>query len=1073
MKDPGKNLKPFLPVISLLLSFALVFPPSGLAYWVWSPEAGKFVNAEGTVEGPAEEQFKYALRFLDEGKPEKAMEELENLVKRYPNAKIVADALFQLGVLQEKSSDNYKAFKTYRKIMETYPQSPRMDEVVERTYAIGNLFLSGEKPRVMGMAILPAVPKAVEVFKAISENAPFSAYGDRATFNLGIAYKKTHQYEEALQTFQRLSDDYPNSELVSDARFQLADTAFQMSIRKTDRDLLALDTAEKSAEEFMKEYPDSHISPKAMELVKAINEKNAEKNYKIGLYYDRENYIDSAVIYYESVVKKYPGTVWAMKSNERLGQLKDPGKFMKAREEELQARLKVLEEKEIAVRSQIESFKIQSDKESQMIAERERERLEGERKRLEKEWNSLSRSKAQSVRTRAKVLRIKEAELKEKWKNLKEKKKYYKKRMTDDLVKAFTRWEESLKAEEYALAREKADLQALGDAWGVRTGFFIPLPFQKKRGVAPAIQYKSKNIEGLEKLQTELALKEALLKERRAVALETLEQLDQRLAGTYWKDSGLSAVVENSGGDLKALQGQLKEEQAKLDDLSYRIKLAEKGKPRTMPFQGTMQSIAKAASVPVAAAGKSIGWMGSAMPKIKFDKTWTPEKLESKRTELKEKVAELKEKIATAQEALKTEKAEDQTPEVKKPAPPIDPAPANPPQVNARMLSKEIRQLHREIRMRYEDVEDRKKRKDLLIKKLSQEVEEVKQSVSLFEKGKAALKPVSGPAYLMKAFVFGLPDKEKETIKSADNLEKGLSAEQVSRVSELKEEIEYETIMIDKRREEILRFEDELKEKEALATAAKIPLKDLTAVRPDYILKTNFERLGKTISPKTREEILMNRLDKFSAELSEVVTELEAVEKALQTEEAKSPEAAAPQPPPEAVKQEAEPAPQVQPEKPAPVPAEVIEDLSELRKQYKAQRKQYEETKDRFDSLLKTELKQTGKSDVLKRWEEEKGMIEKDRKQLIEERNKIEADLSGAYHQEAETIENIRKLLREKIAKLDDTMKSLRFKSGKQAEQLSEEEKALQADLEKWGIRMKALKEEETRILEPLEALHA
>ena len=77
-------------VFLLITAVTFVITPEAHAYWVWSPEAGKFVNAEGTAEGPAEEQFKYALRFLEEGNPERAIDELENLAKNYPAARITA-----------------------------------------------------------------------------------------------------------------------------------------------------------------------------------------------------------------------------------------------------------------------------------------------------------------------------------------------------------------------------------------------------------------------------------------------------------------------------------------------------------------------------------------------------------------------------------------------------------------------------------------------------------------------------------------------------------------------------------------------------------------------------------------------------------------------------------------------------------------------------------------------------------------------------------------------------------------------------------------------------------------------
>jgi hypothetical protein len=46
----------------------------------------------------------------------------------------------------------------------------------------------------MGLNILPSGPRAIEVFKHIAEAAPFSEYGDRAQFHLGLAHKKLNRF---------------------------------------------------------------------------------------------------------------------------------------------------------------------------------------------------------------------------------------------------------------------------------------------------------------------------------------------------------------------------------------------------------------------------------------------------------------------------------------------------------------------------------------------------------------------------------------------------------------------------------------------------------------------------------------------------------------------------------------------------------------------------------------------------------------------------------------------------------------------------------------------------------------
>ena len=52
-----------------------------------------------------------------------------------------------------------------------------------------------------------------------------------------------------------------------------------------------------------------------------VEERMAEKDYSIGLYYLGRGYPDAARRYWESLQKQYPGTRWARKAEESLPSL--------------------------------------------------------------------------------------------------------------------------------------------------------------------------------------------------------------------------------------------------------------------------------------------------------------------------------------------------------------------------------------------------------------------------------------------------------------------------------------------------------------------------------------------------------------------------------------------------------------------------------------------------------------------------------------------------------------------------------------------------------------------------------
>ncbi|NCC59244.1 MAG: outer membrane protein assembly factor BamD, partial [Synergistales bacterium] len=147
----------------VLISIGLLPHSFALADWVWSPEQGKFINTESETQSGAEDLFDNALDLYKEKKLDKAAEQFQLLLKQYPRSRVAPEAQYRLGTLYEEKSDYVQAHKTYQALIKSYPQSERFEEVVEREYQIGNMFLSGKKGKLMGLEIRPSLPLAIEV----------------------------------------------------------------------------------------------------------------------------------------------------------------------------------------------------------------------------------------------------------------------------------------------------------------------------------------------------------------------------------------------------------------------------------------------------------------------------------------------------------------------------------------------------------------------------------------------------------------------------------------------------------------------------------------------------------------------------------------------------------------------------------------------------------------------------------------------------------------------------------------------------------------------------------------------
>ncbi len=171
------------------------------ADWMWTPESGKWISEKNIEKKSAMMLYEQAQGLEQAGDMVKAIGTYRKLIKQYPASSIAPDAQYWIGHLLEEQGDYYKAFKEYQKVIENYPSYKKFNDILEREYQIGNLYLSGEKLKLLGMAILPAVDKSIEIFETIVRTAPYSPIASRAQFNIGDAYRKIKHYSEAVPEY--------------------------------------------------------------------------------------------------------------------------------------------------------------------------------------------------------------------------------------------------------------------------------------------------------------------------------------------------------------------------------------------------------------------------------------------------------------------------------------------------------------------------------------------------------------------------------------------------------------------------------------------------------------------------------------------------------------------------------------------------------------------------------------------------------------------------------------------------------------------------------------------------------
>jgi outer membrane assembly lipoprotein YfiO len=861
--------------VLILSLFCIAISSPSYAYWVWSPEKGEFVNPEGKAgQGAAEEQFEYAMKFYNEKNFDEAGKQFEDIAKKYPQLSVAGESLYRLGTIHEEKGDYLKAFNFYKRVIETYPNSERFTEVVEREFRIGNVFLSGKKAKMMGLEILPALPKAAEVFENIVKNAPFSEYGDKAQFHLGLTYKKMGKYEEAVEAFQAVIDKYPQSELATQARFQVAETAYDRSTREF-RDQRALDDAAKQVDRFLDKYPDAEVSEKAAKLRQVIDEKNAEKSYRIGAYYEKEKYLSSAVIYYSDVAAKYPNTSWGKKANEKLKVLHSPTEYRTEKEKG------ILQEMEM-VKQQLQSLP-ESDKQ-------ERARLQAQLASLEQQRKNITGQEREGLKSKIEDFKRRESELKEKFKKLDEKKKLFKNNTSDDFQKAMERWHASLVEEKEALEAERQQLSEWeGELGSIGKSFRDYIPFMheppseldKVRRIGANKLYKAAKEKSklLEKKETLYQSYEQLSQEVGALGAEPVSESPQpsKKAQEPVLQDDWKVILDVAGDDFKAEQEKIVQSHSEVERLQK--ELAEKtalyqdhyGKP------GWLAAVTASANAVAGSTNRLIQPLAFLNPfggDERKPEDLKPQELVELRMHLKEQAFAEQNLIDSLSQAFDTELA---LKEQKKIMDSLD----SKEKVDPAELRKSIKSLERDIRVRYEEIQDRHDNKQKLLKELDALMTEKKTGlIGMAKYRRTIMAPAVGVWRFGKGFIFGMQNKDEKITEEAR--ETIVREGEDPRIKALKDQIELESIVIEAKSREIAKLRRQLEMLRAKASLiGGFKFRSSMVQVPYEFIGEAVESARRIVPKKNREEILIERLNDETSKLTRIRTELKTVEEIM------------------------------------------------------------------------------------------------------------------------------------------------------------------------------------------------
>src|SRR6516164_7473627 len=129
----------------LVLMFLMGFPSRSPAPLVYRPGEGwtyEPVGGTGKWQMPrAKDQLEVAQAAFDKGAHDLALRAAQRVVTVWPLSDYAPQAQYLVGRCYEATGKEEKAFAAYQKILEKNPKINNYDEILQRQYAIANLYL--------------------------------------------------------------------------------------------------------------------------------------------------------------------------------------------------------------------------------------------------------------------------------------------------------------------------------------------------------------------------------------------------------------------------------------------------------------------------------------------------------------------------------------------------------------------------------------------------------------------------------------------------------------------------------------------------------------------------------------------------------------------------------------------------------------------------------------------------------------------------------------------------------------------------------------------------------------------
>ncbi|MDR1498025.1 MAG: tetratricopeptide repeat protein [Puniceicoccales bacterium] len=314
---------------TLFLAMAFLTTLSVSAGIVWDADRGWYITEGTIIVGTGLETHEERLNALsiltearrdqDKGSEYFALRGYQKIYENYQGSLLSAEALYQSGTIYLNRRNFQDAFAHFDILVRHHPEFPRFDEVIATQFRIATAIKNGERPRLWGwLPWFTDNSSGLDFFERVNRNAPYGNLADKALYDKGILALEIDKVEHAIDAFERIIHNYPDSKYAPDAHFDLA-KAYESTIPGHEWDQGATRNALNCYMDFISRYPNHPRAPEALANVEKMRETLAKSRFDLALfYYEYRNNARAAAIFFNESINAAPDSKVAADARKHL-----------------------------------------------------------------------------------------------------------------------------------------------------------------------------------------------------------------------------------------------------------------------------------------------------------------------------------------------------------------------------------------------------------------------------------------------------------------------------------------------------------------------------------------------------------------------------------------------------------------------------------------------------------------------------------------------------------------------------------------------------------------------------------